>query len=682
MLEGLPARRSVLAATVALGVLALVLLVLLRAPLASLPAYPAVVTAFLLIVVLPGLVLARAVVREHGSDPLALVGFAPALGLALMAIPGLIALEAHLSLDDFALLYAFVAAAACGVATFLSTGGGREPAATAEPSNGGWLVAAMLAVVLGGVATTPYWAGDRIAGDFDDWTYMAYVREYLDTERLNAEEPFIGSGEPVSARMRSNVWVLSQALVADAADVSPYDLLFEYLPPILAVFAALAVYTFASALFGNRTVALLATGFLLGYAFLDLAPQEGMGRNLFLRISEDKMVAGFVLMPLALSFVARYARRPSTASLAGLSLAGIALLVVHPVPLAFVAAAIVALAALRLGLDRDTAGARRLAALLVPLALTSIWPFVLRQLLAGDVPEVFESASRFREEYHFVRLGAGLVMGNYHLILHPLMIAAIAVAPLVWLAARRSPGHQLVLAMSGCAVLLFFVPLFATAVSEVMAPQTLMRVPWLVPVAPVLAYGAYCPATRIAGPRFVLGLAPAAVLVLALAVALGVQEQYGQADDGDFYDSVSETALLPGSERSIFLGGIDRAFSGAWRLEPHEEELFAYMEASFARGSVVLMDVHTTMLKMPGMLTDIYPVDPFNRLGEGQRRLDSTAFAEGRLTFEELDVITNRYGVDYIIVREVEAANNSLRDYPGVRFMAEVSPYVVYQVRG
>lgn len=690
--DALSTRGTVSAVVVGVGLLALLLVVFRLAPLGRLPGYPAVILAFLIAVVLPGVLLQRAVLNA-GTGLLTRVAVAPALGLALAALPAFVALELHTDLDRFAIMYAVFAAAVCGESVLFWRG---EQAAEPEESTadrGNPLLIVLLGVVLAGVVTTPFWAEDRLAGDFDDWTYMAYVREYLDTDRMNEAEPFLGTGEAVTPRMRDNVWVLMQALVSDASDVPPHDVLLEYLRPVLTLFAVLATYALTRTLFRGTTVAALAVAFQLGYAFLDLAPHEGMGRNLFLRISEDKMVAALVLFPVGLVFLTHYVARPAVATFAGFALVVLAVSFVHPVPLAFLGITIVSFAALRAWSLRSVRPLGPLALLLVPVAIGSVWPFVQRQLLADTAPELFgteESAITFRDYFRVVELGGGLVIGNYHMILHPLMLAAVALMPLVWLLSRRALANQLLAAMTVGALIVFFVPLLATPLAEVMTPQTLWKVPWMIPVAPVLGYLTYEATQRLASLRvvaaerlrsLVVALAPAGAVVLALAAGLAVQEQYARKDAGAFYEGTRSSSSFPGHDRSIFLGGIDRAFSGLWRLKPYQEELFAYLER-FPAGSVVLTEPQALNHILPGVLAGIHPVDFGGAAGEGERRDDVTAFINGELTEpSELDGIIDRWGVDYIAVREAEPENDPLLTYPRVSLFEEIAPYEVYAVR-
>lgn len=691
--------RIVLALLAGGGILALLLAVNRLAPLAELPAYPAVVLAFFILVVLPGLFIQQALLP--GQGPVVRLAVAPALGLAIAVVPGLVVLELHRDLQFFATLHAFIAAVACGLSILFWRGDagtrGTEPEMGNEGTAGRLLLLAIIGTVLVGVATLPFWADGRLEADQDDWTYMAYVNAFLDTDRINAEEPFLGTGEAVNPRMRSNVWVVVQALISDVTDVPPREVLLEYLRPLLIVFVALATYALTRALFQSVTVALLAVAFQLGYAFLDMSPHEGFGRNLFLRISEDKMIGAFFLFPVALLFLTRFVTMRSATSYIGFALTVLVISVVHPVPLVFLATAIVSLGALRALTERSLSEAGWSALLLLPVGLASVWPFVQRQLLVDVAPDLFSTGGgdvTFRDEFHFVELGAGLLMGNYHMILHPLVLAAIILAPVVWWLARRDVGNQLVAAMTLGALTLFFFPPLATPLADVMTPQTLWKVPWMIPTAPILAYLTYQAARRLPGltplrwfrggsvrAQFAAGAAPAVIVIAALVVALVVQEQYLRADGGSFYNWTREEALLPGSDDSIFLGGIDRAFSETWRIQPDEERLFDYLDRELLSDSVVLAEPTGLNRMIPGVLTDIYPLDFGGIAGAGERRDAARAFADGTITLEELEAVVERFGIDYIVVREVQPANDVVRAFDRALWFAEISPYQIYLVR-
>jgi hypothetical protein len=594
-------------------------------------------------------------------------------------------------------MYACFAAIACGAAVLFyrdipEDGEAVDP----EGGRGSLALLAMVAIVCGGVLTTPLWASDRLAADFDDWTYMAYVREFLDTDHLNQDEPFLGTGEDVNPRMRDNIWVLSQATISDAAGVPPRMLLLQFQRPILTVCALAAMYALTRTLFGSRSIALLAVAFMAGYGLLDLSAHEGFGRNLYLRISEDKMVSAWVVFPVGLLFLSRFVQAPSRTAYAGFVLVVLAVAFVHPVPLVFLGTAIASLAAIRLAMERDVRTLIPPALLALPVGLAAIWPLVQRQLLVNVAPDLFEtdaSSITFRDEFHIVDLGQGILMGNYHMILHPLVILAIVLVPFVWLAARKSAGHQLVLAMTAGALLVFFVPLSATLVAREMTPQTLWKVPWMIPVAPVLAFATFRSAAmlRTWRPlRFVFGgrrlgtlvsaLLPGFAVALVLASAVVVMEQYRRADGKAFYDWTSTDTVVPGTSESIFRGGIDRSISAAWRPDRFQRGLLGYLERTIPPGSVVLAEPLILNRYIPGTMADVSPVDFGGTAGEGQRRIDVVAFANGQLSVPELRAVIANYGVDYIVVSELGAAGETVRRLPNAELMSESSGYSVYKI--
>jgi hypothetical protein len=685
--RGLRAAKAALALA---GVPALLLFVLLGRPLEALPDYPAVLLAFLLTTALPGYFLQRALLTD--THPLVRLAAMPSLGLALIALPGFFALEAHTSIDTFAAFYAVVASIASGIAVFFWPEGlSRDEGAARRSLNP--IVLAMALIVAGGIATTPYWAKDRVSGDFDDWTYMAYARDYVNADHVNEHEPFFGTDDPPTPRMRDNVWVLTTALIAKTGGSAPEGVLLEYLRPLLTLLVLLSTFALTWTLFKNSVIALLAALFQAGYGLIDLSPHEGMGRNLFVRISEDKMMGAFLLFPIALVFVARFVEKRTVASVVGFALIVLAIAFVHPVPLAFLGITIGTLAALRVVQDRDVRGAGWLLALLVPVAMGSIWPFVQRQLLQNSAPELFgteESAITFRDAFRFTEIGHGLLIGNYHMIINPMVIAAIVLTPVVWLLARRSVGGDIVASMTGGALLAFFVPFIATPLSDLMTPQTLWKVPWIIPVGPVFAYLAYEGGRRFAAAQWfaagrtrasaALVLTPAALLVVFLGAALLIQEQYIRADGGSYYDWRRGDSFLPGPDESIFLGGIDRGLSGTWRLDPFLRDLIGYMERNIPAKSVVLAEPQQLNHMIPGLLPDVYPLDFGGAAGEGERREAVNTFVGGNLDQSGLDGVIGRWGVDYIAARETQAANQHLITYYRVEVDAEVVPYVIYKV--
>ncbi len=383
----------------------------------------------------------------------------------------------------------------------------------------------------------------------------------------------------------------------------------------------------------------------------------------------------------------RYIDSRSLYAFAGFAIVVLGLAFVHPVPLIFLAITICAFALVRWLSDRSFDVLRGFGMLLVPVGLASIWPFIQRQLLVDVVPELFgtdASAITFRDQFHVVELGAGLLMGNYHMILHPLTITAIVLVPLVWLVTRNSTGGQLVLAITVGSLVVFFTPLLATPVAEIMTPQTLWKLPWMIPVGPVLAMATYEGLKRlpkVAQAVPIRAIAPSIVLVAALSVGLVVVEQYEVVDGGAFYSWRSDDSLLPWGGESVFLGGLDRTFAETWRLPDEEAAMLRWIEQDAFEGSVILVELAWIHHMIPGIMQNVYPVDFGGAAGEGERRDGAEAFGRGDLTVSELEAFLDQFDVDYIVAREVEVASDVLRESERAHFRQEFSPYLVYEVR-
>jgi hypothetical protein len=338
------AGRLAASAGVALSVLGLLLLVFEIRVASGLPAYPAVALAFAAIVLLPGLLLQRAI-QPAAPSYLERLALSLPLGLVIAAPAGLVGLQLHLDLQATMRLHAVFAALIAGVATLFIR---RSQEAPERPVWHGAMLplATLLAAVAFGVAVSPVWLGDRLSRDFDDWTYLTYVNSYLQPDGLQPERP-VGIGELPYPRMETNVWLVVQAWVAHAADVPATNVLLHSLPPLLTLLALSATFALAAGLLRSHAIALFAVAFQLGYAILDLSPDEGFGRHLLLLMSEDKMVGSYVLFPLGLLLGWRFLEGRRPRDFATFSLICFALFVVHPQPLMYLAIAFAPLVVIR-----------------------------------------------------------------------------------------------------------------------------------------------------------------------------------------------------------------------------------------------------------------------------------------------------------------------------------------------
>jgi len=664
-------------------VLALELLALEARVFSGLPGYPAAILVFLSMIIVPGLLLHDALLPRSRADIVERLAIAFPLGLAIAAPSGLLALWLGTSLEACIRIHVAVAAVvAAGSAFVAPPAAGVWLTRTVRGWNASTLILLLLfAVAAGGVLTSPYWGGDRLARNFDDWRYMTYVNSYLHSGHINPLHP-VGVGEAAYPRMEINAWVVFQAAIARTAGISAENVVMNDLTPILIVFALMATYALAKGLFRGRSVALLAVLIQLGYALIDMSHDEGLGATFLFRMSEDKMVGTYILFPIGLLLVAQFFRRARPSTLACFALVCLALFVVHPQPLLFLGVTLLALALFRSATKRSWRPLLWSAALGLPLAAFTFGQFIVWHAFNASWPALFDTTLTWREEFKIVHLLGKMIMGNFHLILHPLMIGSLVLAPLIWWRARRLPAHQAVLAAMLGWLPWFFVPPLSTVAAKLASAELTARLPYMAPAAIVWAYAVHRllrSSRRWRSSLSVLRvLAPAAAAAVLLSGALLVQELYFPADHGTYYTWASTDTIVKGTEHSIFLGGKDRLLSREWRIKPDERQMIDYLRTHAPEGPVVLAPDDVS-LHLPGVLWQVQPVFSQAIIGQWERP-PVMALYQGQLSGDALASALSESHVRYAIATYSSNADAALSQLPSAKLVTEIGPYEVYSI--
>lgn len=656
------------AALVTAGGIGLGLLVLFTQLPSILPDYPAVVVAFLLWAVLPGWLVQQALFGDRTTSIVERVVVSFVMSMALAALPGLVALRLHWSLETFAIAYIAVAAVGSAASLFWHRDVAEPAAAEDEESGlryGRAPLLALLTLAALAIVTSPWWAGDHVPRDGDDLVYMGYVADYVDAGSLDASEPFLDTRQGGFGRMGENVWVVMQALVADNAGVTPAGLLFDYLPPLITLLAVAAMFTLARGLSGSTTVALLAGAFVLAFAALDLSPHEGYGRNILIRIAQDKMTAVYVMLPVGLLLGSRFLSGASAGRYVVATLAIVGMLVVHPMAVLFLAAGLTGFACLRSAVERSLIPARSGLLLLLP------WVIIGVAWIGGRSVGALDEPAPFRGEFRVIDLPLGLEMASFHLIIHPFTVAAIIFTGAAWLLARRSAATQVLLATTLTPLAIAFVPFLATPLANLASDHALWRLLYLIPVPLGLAYG-YVVLAGGRGSRESEGaegrgvaraIAPIGYLLLATIVAFTIQEQYGVLDDGSRYERFSTTEVLPWTGGSILIGGYEHASYQSARPSDDEQRVLDYLGSDVPAGSTVLAPPNISRY-LPGMLPDIRPADYRSNQAEFRARSAFiTAFYAGLVRGEALNEAMEKFDIDMAIVVDASRAENALRTF-------------------
>ena len=505
--------------------------------------------ATLVLFLTPGVVIVRWFLREYFSGiALAPAAFVTSVALfALLAVPMLILqvnLAAYLWACGITVAFCWLAA---GVLTFRP----EQAACGVEISDRGgvlWVPFAALVAALAYIAriTAPSYYGDV-------WIYLSWVREYLGGDRLASVEPFFG-GDVGLSRARINGWLLEQAAVARVSGVDPVELAFSYLNPALVVVSFLVFYALARILFESDRAALLS-GCLYSLFFLVHLSQSRItwGGEFVQRLPEDKLVAKFLFLPLALACAFAFLEGGAKRYFVGFAFLCCAVMAVHPIGLAIIGISMAGFAVMHLAAaPRSRAAWTRISAMgLAGVAIVAI-PAVLvsafteeslsnaladSDINSGD-PDVLRNMIFVSPERNRIfEFADGSYMMHPSLLLDPMIATAFLVGlPFLLWRVKRSLAARLLFGVMYVTTVIVYVPPITTFLGDnVVLPGQIWRLAWPIQLAAVLTLG-WLVWTAISyvtewlqglGPaRYLAGVLPA-LLIVALSVATVPQARQG-----------------------------------------------------------------------------------------------------------------------------------------------------------
>ena len=125
-------------------------------------------------------------------------------------------------------------------------------------------------------------------------------------------------------------WPLVEAMISSLSGVDGLYVAGAYLPPALACFSFIGIYTLGRTLGLPRTAAGAAV-LAQGFSLMRLSRLNLPGNLFFQRMTEDKVVAAFVISTILILFAIEYLERPNTRKLILVGLAALAMAFTHPV---------------------------------------------------------------------------------------------------------------------------------------------------------------------------------------------------------------------------------------------------------------------------------------------------------------------------------------------------------------
>ncbi len=470
------------------------------APTLSQGLQPVLFLASFVLFMVPGLVLARLFTSRHLPATVR-VPVAFALSTGVYGLVGVGALVLHVDLGVYllacgALLGGFLILAVLDVRYGWS--GGR-----AVRGYGGspldrllWVPLILLAGALA------YTARERVpAPEEDFWTYLGYVRQFLNTDSLGTYLPGYGTEVQGFSRLSVNGWLLVQAALSRVSGIDPVVLVSGYLGPALVGITLLAVYALALVLVGSRPAALLtgsaAAVFFLTHIDFTLLPP---GSELVGRVTEDKFAARFIFLPVALLLVTLFLRARGRRYLWLFFFVCLTVAAVHPLGLVFIGIPVAGLLPLHLlsNLRDKTAWIRAGGLGAVLLGLVGV-PAGYLLLTGSRLLSKLDSTSEARVEYlvsvwqasgRLLPLGDGGYIMHPDLVLEPAILASyiLGVPFLAW-RLKKDVAAQVLLGTLLVVPVLLYVPPLTTAIAGVVGPWMLFRLAWPLPLAAVLTLG-------------------------------------------------------------------------------------------------------------------------------------------------------------------------------------------------
>jgi Family of unknown function (DUF6077) len=633
----------------------------LRGPFEAYPIVPFAGALFLF--VMPGLLVSHWFFADRFSGA-ALVPVAFVISAGTLGLAGVPVLLAHLSFDAYlwvvgAVLAAFLAAAM--IVAFRRRQPEEKDAATHETSSR-WLWVPFLLLGAALVAACAW----KVPHPYNDlWVYLAYVRDFLEADRLALREPYFGEVTELS-RAQINGWLLQQAALSRISGIDPVVLVLDYLAPTLVFVSLLAFYALGRTLMKSEAAALLSGCLYALFFLIHLEPSVfSFGGEFVSRMVEDKFAARFLFMPISLAFAFAFVESRRWRYLAAFAFTCWSVTTAHPVGLAIIGLCVAGFGLVHVALDWRR---REAWTTMVSLAV-ALWSVVLVPALYvlgtgnsltavlsdADInshePEVLANMVFVKPWWkHILELEDGSYIMHPSLILNPVILAAFLLGlPFLLWRLRRSLAAQLLFGTLVLTIVVCYVPPVATFVGDrIVLPGQLWRLAWPIPMAAVLTLGwvAYS-ATRLAEERLeALGAPRTATRLLPLLLVAGL----------------TAAAWSPAAEgaRDLYRTGDEAGPEGRSCVEP----IFPWLGGALDRPSVVLApDLENTCIPAYSADANVVSLRGGSILGvlpELEERTggrvevpqgvsDVRTFFNGP-TDEEMVEVLQRHDVDYVMV--------------------------------
>jgi hypothetical protein len=229
------------------------------------------------------------------------------IGAGFICALGLVGHLLRLRLGDLVwiIIVAYAAGASAMMARHHFRRSPEETSSAGEPIRRSWGIhTAVLALAAGAALVTL-----MTARDYDDWFYLAYIKDYVVGKPLGGGDAIFGAGleAPIRIWFGAGWWTL-EALLSKVSGIDPIAVHQTFMPLLVVPLAVLALFALSHELFRSLRIALLACCLQVLFYISSAFPYKSAGWFLFCRIAQDKAASLFVVVPVAAMLALRLIR--------------------------------------------------------------------------------------------------------------------------------------------------------------------------------------------------------------------------------------------------------------------------------------------------------------------------------------------------------------------------------------
>jgi len=328
----------------------------------------------------------------------------------------------------------------------------------------------------------------------DAFTYNALLYYYQHASALVFQFP-VSLDRLEIPRFWIAYWPLAEAMISDLSGVDGLLITGVYLPPALACLSFLGIYSLGRTLSLPRAAAGLAI-LAQGFSLMRLTKWNQPGNLFFQRLTEDKIVAAFVISLVLILLMVEYLEKPSGRKLNLVGITALAMVFTHPIQFGMTCM-IIGVYGLPSLLDKNVRW--KYVALIGVLAVVVLIPYIFR-FGGGEYSQTLSfSLEDVEENNEFARFGVrriDIVEGTgFYGISHyltrglPYEVSLVAVALTFFFFWRNKAARYVLAAFLTLGVSMF--PYTGWIIGLFTTPFQLWRLTWLMPFGLAFAFLAW-----------------------------------------------------------------------------------------------------------------------------------------------------------------------------------------------